>query len=297
MSKELQLKTTAGTFGVIDYGGSGPDCLLIHGTGQNAAAWDGVARVLASGVRAVAFDMRGHGQTSEVSEDPEQYWRDIGPVCDALGMRFPILVGHSTGAYAATAYAAAGGKVARIICVDGFTLDMPATASHGAHSGPAPEVLFDMFRYGWLASSAERNAYIEEVVEEAPRDWLNAGVEPDLLRHMLERCFKKTRNGWLRRPSLDEIAVVSNAPPGPIAPYLSVYEGIDVPMLFIWARKGLSADRYDELRRLAESVPHRRLVAIDSSHNVPLQRPHELAALILNEVETTSSSASRTEDE
>jgi pimeloyl-ACP methyl ester carboxylesterase len=290
MSSEFQLKTKAGTFGVIDYGGSGPDCLLIHGTGQNAAAWDGVARRLASGVRAVAFDMRGHGQTPEVSKDPEQYWRDIGPVADALGMRSPILVGHSTGAYAATAYAAAGGNVTRIICVDGFTLDMPANGSRGTRSAPDAQVLFDMFRYGWLASSAERATYIDEVIGAAPNDWLNAEVEPGLLRQMLERCFAKTPSGWLRRPSLDEIAVVSDAPAGPIAPCLSVYEGIKVPLLFIWARRGLSADRYAELKALADAAPNRRLVSIDSSHNVPLQRPGELAALILKEVEMANSS-------
>lgn len=137
MSSKFQLETIAGIFSVIDYGSSGPDCLLIHGTGQNAAAWNGVARTLAGRARTVAFDMRGHGQTRPVSLDPEQYWRDIGPVSDALGMRSPILIGHSTGAYAATAYAAAGGHVAQIVCIDGFTLDVPGSMSDPAGSAPA----------------------------------------------------------------------------------------------------------------------------------------------------------------
>lgn len=284
MSVEFQLKTAVGTFGVIDHGGSGKDCLLIHGTGQNAAAWDEVARRLATGLRVVAFDMRGHGQTSEGSQDPEQYWRDIGPIANALGMRSPILAGHSTGAYAAMAYAAAGGEVTRIICVDGFTLEMPGSTSRGTRGAPDAQVLFDMFRYGWLASSAERALYIDEVIEAAANDWLNAGVEPGLLRHMLERCFAETSRGWLRRPTLDEIAVVSNARAGPIAPCLTIYDRIKVPLLLVWARKGLCADRYAELKELAGAAPNRRLVSIESSHNVPLQRPGELAALIMTEL-------------
>lgn len=287
MRSEFQLETTAGTFGVIDYGGSGPDCLLIHGTGQNAAAWDGVAKRLASKVRTVAFDMRGHGQTPVDSQDSEQYWRDLGPVADALGMRLPILIGHSTGAYAASAYAAAGGRVAQIVCVDGFTLDAPGTALDAAASmvGPSPATLFEMFRYGWFADSAERAAYIEQVIDAAPKDWLNAEVEPHLLRHMLERCFEKSRGGWLRRPTLNEIATVSATPSGPIAPCLNVYDDIEIPMIFVWARNGLAVDRYAELQRLADAAPNRRLVSINASHNVPLQRPDELAALILNEIE------------
>ena len=289
MRSEFQLETIAGTFGVIDHGGSGPDCLLIHGTGQNAAAWDGVARRLASRARTVAFDMRGHGRTPVDSKDPDQYWRDIGPVADALGMRAPILIGHSTGAYAATAYAAAGGHAAQIICIDGFTLDAPGASLDAAKSMPSssPAALFEMFRYGWLASSAERAAYIEQVVEAAPTDWLNAEVEPLLLRHMLERCFERSRGGWLRRPTLNEIATVSATPRGPIAPFLNIYDDIEIPMTFVWARRGLSADRYVELQRLADAAPNRRLVSIDASHNVPLQRPDDLAGLILNEIELT----------
>jgi pimeloyl-ACP methyl ester carboxylesterase len=290
MTSDYLLETTAGKFSVRDYGGFGPDCLLIHGTGQNAVAWDHVAETLVRGVRAVAFDMRGHGQTPEVSHDPEQYWRDIGPIATALGLRSPILVGHSTGAYAATAHAAAGGDVAQIVCVDGFTLDPVEHLQDPARHAPPPlKTLFEMFRYGWSASSAERAAYIDQMTEAAPDDWLNAGVEPALLRHMLERCFEKIPGGWRKRPSLEEIAVVSAPSNGPIAPCLGIYDAIDVPLLFVWARQGLFADRYADLSLLA-AAPNRRLVCLDSSHNVPMQHPVELATLILKEIEAASPS-------
>lgn len=143
-----------------------------------------------------------------------------------------------------------------------------------------------MFRYGWSAGPAECAAYIDQVIEAAPGDWLNAGVEPTLLRRMLERCFIKNLSGWLRRPSLQEISVVTAPSNDPITPCLSIYDAVDVPLLLVWARKGLSADRYAELSSLAAADSNRRLVSIDSSHNIPLQHPAELAAIILNEIET-----------
>lgn len=51
--------TDRGNFSCIDYGGSGPDCILVHGTGQNALAWYDFAMNFAQQYR-VAFDMSGH---------------------------------------------------------------------------------------------------------------------------------------------------------------------------------------------------------------------------------------------
>jgi pimeloyl-ACP methyl ester carboxylesterase len=209
---QLELATAAGRFAAVDHGGRGPDCLLIHGTGQNAVAWQACAPLLAERFRVVAFDLRGHGRTREDSSNAEQYWRDLGPIAAALRMESPLLIGHSTGAYAASAYVAAGGQAAGVVCVDGFTLDSASTlaaAATAATALPALRSLFRMFRYGWRASRADRDAYLSKVVQDAPRDWLNCDIEPELLRAMLERCFVEERGVWLRRPTLAEIAVVS----------------------------------------------------------------------------------------
>ncbi|HYD46614.1 MAG TPA: alpha/beta hydrolase [Phenylobacterium sp.] len=82
-----ELKAATGRFAVIDYGGSGPPALLIHGTGQNAEAWSSCAAELAKDLRVVAFDMRCHGQTLETSSTAEQYWRDLDPLAEALGWK------------------------------------------------------------------------------------------------------------------------------------------------------------------------------------------------------------------
>lgn len=132
----MQLGTAQGPFAVEDFGGGGPDLLLVHGTGHNLAVWEPLAECLRGHFRVAAFDLRGHGQTPQDSSDPEQYWRDIGAVCAALGLRRPWLLGHSTGGYAVTAFAADGGDCAGIVVLDGFVLDPRQTP--GGAPGLAP---------------------------------------------------------------------------------------------------------------------------------------------------------------
>lgn len=274
MAKELLLRTPVGRFAAIDFGGEGSSCLLIHGTGQNAEAWRRFGTRLARKRRVVAFDMRGHGRTPMDSTDSTQYWRDIEAVIGALGFDATTLVGHSTGGYAATAFAAAGGRCASIVCVEGFTLDrQPAAAS------PLDEdSLFAMFRYGWEATSAQRDAYIAHEAARAPEDWLNRGVPPEALSKMLRRCFVRRGEHWLRRPTMDEISVVSRPPPpGAPAPARTLYEAIEAPMLLVWASDGLSKDRRAEVAGIAAERDNRRFATIEGTHNLPMQRWDDLA--------------------
>lgn len=284
------ISTERGVFSCIDYGGDGPDCILVHGTGQNALAWRDFAAEFTSGHHVVAFDMRGHGQTPEVSSDAEQYWRDIGAIASAHAMVRPIVIGHSTGAYAAMAYAAAGGAVEAIVCVDGFTLDSredAAEAGRAAGSSKTKTMLFDMFRYGWRATAAERDTYIADVVSNADGDWMNDGVDPALLRAMLFRCFARDGDVWLRRPTLDEIAVVS-APDtaSPVFPAADIYAKAAAPSILIWADGGLSKDRRADLELVEKRNPSSRFIALNGGHNLPMQQPRTLAGTVAEALES-----------
>ncbi|HYD46613.1 MAG TPA: alpha/beta fold hydrolase [Phenylobacterium sp.] len=209
-------------------------------------------------------------------------------------MEAPILIGHSTGAYAAMAHIAAGGAASKIVCVDGFTLDPRPSLAPRPAGAPTPslEQLARTFRYGWRASRSERDRYIEEVVRASPDDWVNQGVAQGLLRAMMRRCFVEDQGAWLRRPTPEEIRTVSS-PRGEarIGPYVDLYDQISVPMLMVWAEQGLSAGRYEELQALAAAAPDRDLVTISATHNVPMQKPLELAMLIRRFVERTASGA------
>lgn len=283
---EAELHTSVGKFAVVDYGGLGPDCVLIHGTGQNAFAWRDFAAALVHRYHLVAFDLRGHGQTQENSTTSDQYWRDIGPIIKSLDMDQPILMGHSSGAYAAMAHVASGGAARAIVCVDGFTLDARDDVLKVPDWAITRSRLFDMFRYGWKTTPHERDAYIEQVVAGTEADPFNVGIEASLLRSMLRRCFAEKHGVSFRRPSMTEIEIVgapvANAA---IGPYRDIYEQIDVPLLLVWAEQGLSARRFEEIVSLVHGDPRRGLITVDASHNVPMQRPVDLARVVCNGLE------------
>lgn len=94
--------------------GQGPPVTFSHGWPLNADAWDGQMLFLAqNGFRAIAHDRRGHGRSSQVSEnnDMNGYADDLAGVIETLDLNDVTLVGHSTG----------GGEVARYIARYGTT--------------------------------------------------------------------------------------------------------------------------------------------------------------------------------
>ncbi len=79
-----------------------PAAVFLHGIGQSRAAFRAVlGGSLARDVRAIAFDLRGHG-ASDKPGDPEAYaegalGRDLAALIGELGLRRPLLVPWSYG--------------------------------------------------------------------------------------------------------------------------------------------------------------------------------------------------------
>lgn len=283
----MWLETAQGPFAAEDFGGCGPDLLLVHGTGHNLAVWAPLAECLRARFRVAAFDLRGHGQTPQDSRDPEQYWRDIGAVSAALGLRRPWLVGHSTGGYAVTAFAADGGDCAGIVALDGFMLDPRQTPEERQAWHLPREQLWDLFRYGWRATPAEVEAYVAQVCAQAPGDWLNAGVPVEQVAAFTRRSFLAQGDGQgdgrlLRRPTMEEIARVSRPDPAaPIHPAVDLYERLTVPAGFVLATGGLYASRQAALEAVVARRADRRLRVLEANHNVHLQQPRAVAGFVI----------------
>jgi pimeloyl-ACP methyl ester carboxylesterase len=281
----VEFQVDDGVLAGLDFGGRGTPVLLVHGTGHNASAWHDVAGLLTPHCRVLAIDLRGHGQTLLESTTAEQYWRDLGEIGRALDSR-PLLVGHSTGGYAVCAATAAGLVEPLALCVvDGFVLDERATAIAAQASNSAPDALSklrDTLRYGWLADGEQMAAYVDECVHTRATDWLNAGASPELVRRVMRRAFVRRDDRWLRRPTLEEIAIVSSPDPDATTyPSLELYASIRCPITFVLASDGFYHRRRDELDRMIAATPGSRRVDIDANHNVPMTRPAELAEVIL----------------
>jgi pimeloyl-ACP methyl ester carboxylesterase len=100
-----------------------PPVLLLHGGGQTRHAWGGTARALgARGWRALALDLRGHGESDWSPEGRyglDDFVADLRCVIADLGRR-PVLVGASLGGMTALAAEgeAPGTAAAAIVLVD-----------------------------------------------------------------------------------------------------------------------------------------------------------------------------------
>ena len=102
--------------------------LLLHGLASNARFWDLTAPHLYE-YHVVAVDQRGHGLSSKPEDgyDFSNFAADVAAVIEALGLRRPVVVGHSWGAMLALAYAAAHpGRATAIALIGCGTFDLAA---------------------------------------------------------------------------------------------------------------------------------------------------------------------------
>lgn len=82
---------------VLDFGGSGRPLVLLPGLGNTAHVFDEFAPKLAGIGRVYAVTRRGYGASSrpETGYDVDQLGQDVLVVIKALGLRQPMLIGHS----------------------------------------------------------------------------------------------------------------------------------------------------------------------------------------------------------
>jgi len=103
--------------------GAGPITVVcLHGIGSGSASWMNIARLLPSGLRLVAWDAPGYGESSPLMvgcPKATDYAHSLANMLQALDIHSCMLVGHSLGAMVASAYAqeAARGAVKALLLI------------------------------------------------------------------------------------------------------------------------------------------------------------------------------------
>lgn len=122
---EHRITTPHGTVAVVDYGGDGPDVLLLHGGGRTLADWE-LVRPHLRGRRVVAADLRWHGFSSDEGDvSLEANADDAEAIIDALGLDNPAIAGHSLGGMVAAVYATRHPDCPGVANLDGHGLGTP----------------------------------------------------------------------------------------------------------------------------------------------------------------------------
>ncbi|MEW5764537.1 MAG: alpha/beta fold hydrolase [Acidobacteriota bacterium] len=106
----LWVQGPEGRLRVEDGGRGGIPVVFVHGLGGDRRVWAAQLEHLRKTRRAIALDLRGHGE-SDPSPDPrgayapQGFAEDVEAVANALGLKRFVLVGHSLGGAVVGAYA------------------------------------------------------------------------------------------------------------------------------------------------------------------------------------------------
>jgi pimeloyl-ACP methyl ester carboxylesterase len=257
-----------------DWGGSGQPVVLLHGLASNARIWDGVAsRLAGAGLRVVALDQRGHGSSDQPGDgyDFGSVGRDLAAALAGLGLERPVLVGHSWGANVALQYAAdRPGQVAGLALVDGALVGVAewagATRDQARRRMAPPR--FAVPLTDWLARARRFDAG-GPGGQPWIRDYLRAGVEVDgqgvaRSRFRFDNHMQVVDALYDQRPA-------------------ALYPLVDCPVLLVPAAGPddgeHAARKRDAAGRALALFPSANVAWFeDTMHDIPLQRPVELAA-------------------
>jgi pimeloyl-ACP methyl ester carboxylesterase len=258
-----------------DWGGSGPAVLLLHGLASNARIWDGVGpRLVGAGLRVVALDLRGHGASDQPGSgyDFATVGRDLAAALAGLGLERPVLVGHSWGANVALQFAAdQPGSVAGLVLVDGALLgvaEWAGTTRDEVRRRLAPP-RFAVPLADWLAR-AGRFDRGGSAGQPWVRDYLRAGVEVD------DRGVARSRFHFDNHMQVID-ALYDQRP-------AALYPLVDCPVLLCPAEDPADGGEHAAAKRGAvgralQLLPSAHVTWYeDTMHDIPLQRPAELAA-------------------
>jgi pimeloyl-ACP methyl ester carboxylesterase len=270
-----QIELSAGTLDYEDTGGEGPVIVLLSGLMMDASLWENVIADLSPEHRCVAptlpMGAHRHAMNPDADLSPCGQARLVSELLDRLDLRDVTLVGNDTGGALVQLIMCDGApRVGRVVLVscDAFDNFPPGlTGKTLVLAGKLSPRLFGLFMqqmrlrplrrlplaFGWLTmqGDAATARWIRPVLEQP-------GIRDDTVRALRAIAAQ-------RHLLLDAAECLPR---------------FDRPALVVWA----SHDRVmppEHGRRLAEVIPHGRLVEIPDSYTlIPLDQPARLAQAI-----------------
>ena len=238
--------------------------VLLHGVTANAWWWEDFARYLPTGLRLLAMDQRGHGDSEWVrppAYSPADYAQDVARFVDFCAAPDAVIVGHSQGGINALAFIRDRPHAARAV----VAIDIALTSTSRRD------------RFLVRLKNLPTVAYPDLEIAKArfrlmPRE---GDIPPQVLARVAERSlgqvaaggytFKFDRDSFYGSDGID---------------VLDTIRSVRVPVLLV--RGGRSRIMTAEAaQRALQLNPLVRLAVIeDSHHHVIIERPAALAAVV-----------------
>lgn len=268
-----------------------PTLVLLHGLASTRRIWDLVIPHLAGKHRVLAYDQRGHGESDKPDDgySIDTFADDLEEVLRRHGVSRPLLVGHSFGANVALRHAVTRRAARGLVLVDGAIVEMHAHLSWERAErelAPPQDDPADVER--WVREGPRAVEGVPPLLPNTPevvevRRSLFEGSGPTVRRRLgRERHLLLLRSGWEQ----DVHAELAR---------------VECPVLALVCRISMErapgqrwAERKETDARWVARLPRVELRWLeDSVHDVPLQRPRELAQTLLAFARDASTPRSR----
>jgi len=234
-------------------GGSKPPLVLLHGLTGSGACWIPLARALEGEFHVVMPDARGHGNSSTPLDGYryDNYAGDVVGLIRALGLAFPVLLGHSmAGMTAAVVASQLATAIRGVILVDPTFLT--PQRQREVHESDVVE------QHRQLLSLDKRDAHAQARARHAHRS-------PEFVELLTEARLKT------RICTFDVLT-----PPNP--EYRQLVSTIRVPILLLIAESGVVS--YETARDLQNLNPRLRVEQIrNAGHGIPYDQPEHFEAV------------------
>ncbi len=245
----------------LDWGGSGPEVLLLHGGRLTAHTWDFVCLGLRGEARLVALDLRGHGD-SGWSDDYRiaTMADDVVAAADHLGFDRVRLVGMSLGGLVAARVAEVyPDRVERLVLVD------VATGADFESTKRMRDFILGLGPVGELDSVVDGALRVSPLADRA------------VLTYRMSKLFRLGTDGaWVPRadPRTPDFPALLAA----IELFAEQLAGLPVLLVRGGRSKVLPQSAAE---RLVERLPEGELVVVpDAGHNVQEDNPADLVTAL-----------------
>lgn len=210
-----------------DDAGAGPSLLLLHGFSCDRSDFVHQVAEFAVDHRVVAFDQRGHGESSLARDGRygfEATAEDARALCQALGLIHPVVVGHSLGGVSALRLAAEPGFAAGLVLLDS-TVDIP------------PDVQSELASYSDRLEDLSDTEFAQEIAGYARWRMIDPSDDPAVADRLVARAARVPKTAYV--PGIRSIQGVDVA---------ALAGAVTVPTLFIASSlPWLRPDRVHEL--------------------------------------------------
>ncbi len=259
-------------------GGGAPTIVLCHGFLDFAWSFELLAARLAeAGMRVVAFDWRGHGQTDHVGAGGYYHFSDY--VLDLHGLMPQIadgevhLLGHSMGGTAAALYAATHPRIP-------MTLTLVEGLGPPSYTGAPPDKMtawldsMDRLRKRTWAPMRDLDEAVKRLRAQTPE--LPAELGARLAEHATEPVEGGLR--WRFNP----LHRTTSPAPFSADSFVGFLDRVEAPTLLVSGSRGFRTDDHEE--RVAAIRDAREVEIDDVGHMIHWMKPDALAEAVLGHV-------------